>query len=363
MVQTTYRRAVLTSRTRLLVTLAAWLTLCLLPLPTASATPSAHNPLAGHRWGTYLGPQDMAWAPYENATGHQKKLLARIALQPKAKWFGAWIPNGEIKSRVREYIANATGGDPSVIAQLTLFRMVPWEQETCTRTPTAKEKRSYKQFVSRFAEGIGNARTVVVLQPDGPFANCGAVYSKLISWSAEKLGTLPRTNTYVEVGSSAWNHDDPANAVKLLVRGGIQYTRGFHLNTTHYQPTETEVRFGAEVVKALAAQGIRNKHFTVDTAENGHPFTWEWFQQHHPNALWNNAPTCRRQSQDHCVTLGIPPTTHVAAKKWHLPADVRRLARTYVDGYLWAGRPWLHNQTAPFDMKRALSMARTTPYQ
>jgi hypothetical protein len=348
-------------RSRVVVLLL--LPLCLLPLAPASATPARHNPLTGHRWGTYLGPQDMAWAPYEKATGHQRKLLGRIVLQPKAKWFGAWIPDDEIRSRVQDYIANATDGDRSVVAQLTLFRMVPWEQETCTRTPTDLETRSYKRFVSRFAKGIGTSRTAVVLQPDGPFAQCGRIYSRLIRWSAKKLGALPRTSTYVEVGSSAWNHDDPDEAARLLVRDGVRYARGFHLNTTHYQPTETEVRFGARVVKALAARGVRGAHFTVDTAENGRPFTWEWFHQHHPNAFWNNAPTCRRQGQDHCVTLGIPPTTDVAAKRWHLPSDVRRLARTYVDGYLWAGRPWLHDQTAPFDMKRALSMARTTPFQ
>ena len=348
-------------------TLAALLLGLLLPLGLAAspalATPQADNPLAGHRWGVYQGYAEMAWAPYENATGKKKKLLAKIALQPKAKWFGAWISNKDITRKVDEYIANSTGGDPDVLVQLTLFRMVPWEQLTCTRKPTKEEKRSYRTYVRKFANAIGDARAAVVVQPDGPFANCGAIYSRLIRYAVLQLEDNPRTTTYVEVGSSAWNHDNPAEAVRLLVRGGIEHARGFHLNTTHYQPTATEVRFGARVVKALAARGIRGKHFTVDTAENGKPFTWEWFWNRYPNGIWNNAPTCQTRDQDNCVTLGIPPTTNVAAKKWHLPSDVRRLARQYVDGYLWAGRPWLHIQTAPFDMKRALSMARTTPYQ
>lgn len=337
--------------------------LLMLPLAPAQATPRDENPLAGHEWGVYQGPAEMAWAPYENATGRKKELLAKIALRPKAKWFGAWIPDDEIAGKVNDYIANATGGDDDVLVQLTLFRMVPWEQLTCTRKPTTAEKDSYRRYVRRFARAIGDARAAVVVQPDGPFANCGKVYSRLVRYAVLRLEPLPRTATYVEVGSSAWNHDDPAEAVRLLVRGGIDHARGFHLNTTHYQPTADEVRFGARVVRALAARGVRGKHFTVDTAENGRPFTWEWFWAHHPQGIWNNAPTCQTRSQTHCVTLGIPPTTRVAARKWGLPADVRRLARQHVDGYLWAGRPWLHIQTAPFDMERALSMARTTPYQ
>ena len=37
-------------------------------------------------------------------------------------------------------------------------------------------------------------------------------------------------------------------------------------------------------------------------------------------------------------------------------------AAAYVDGYLWIGRPWLYMQADPFDLKRALAVARTTPY-
>lgn len=63
------------------------------------------------------------------------------------------------------------------------------------------------------------------------------------------------------------------------------------------------------------------------------------------------------------MTLGIPPTSDVAAERWHLPADVRELAREHVDGYLWAGRPWLDTQAAPLVLARALGMARTTPFR
>ena len=63
-----------------------------------------------------------------------------------------------------------------------------------------------------------------------------------------------------------------------------------------------------------------------------------------------------------CVTLGIPPTTDVADSRWGLsPAD-RALAAANVDAYLWIGRPWLFMQADPFLTKRALWLARTTPW-
>ena len=63
------------------------------------------------------------------------------------------------------------------------------------------------------------------------------------------------------------------------------------------------------------------------------------------------------------MTLGIPPTTDVSDPAWGLsPADADEAA-AYVDGYLWFGRPWLYNQASGWDQERALTLARTTPFQ
>ncbi|WP_193605398.1 glycoside hydrolase family 6 protein [Nocardioides dongkuii] len=333
--------------------------------PAPALARASDNPLAGHRWGVYRGGAEMAWAPYQRSSGKNRRLLAKIALAPKAKWFGDWIPDGQIGAKVEEYVANATGGDDDVLVQMTVFRMVPWEHEACRRLPTAREKASYKRWIARFARAVGDTRAAIVLQPDGPFAMCAPrgskVLSRLVAHASRKLSALPRTSVYVEAGSAGWNHLDPAEAVRLLTRAGVQHARGFHLNTTHYETTERQVRFGAEVVRALEARGITGKHFTVDTAQNGRGFTWEQHRDLH-GGDFDSAPTCRTKKQQHCVTLGIPPTADVADPRWGLPADVAQLAATYVDGYLWAGRPWLRRQAAPFLLKRALAVARTTPY-
>lgn len=331
--------------------------------PSAQAADGT-NPLAGHRWGVYKGSSELSWEPYKNASGARKKLLAKIALRPKAKWFGDWIADDKIYGKVREYVANSTRGNPDVIVPLTVFRMKPWEQDACKRLPTKAERASYKRWITRFARALGRTRTLLVLQPDGPFARCAPHGSKiparLVAWSAKTFGALPRTTVYLEAGASDWLPVE--DAVQLLVDLGVEHTRGFALNTTHYDSPEANIRYGAEIADRLAGRGLPGKHFVVDTAQSGRPFTYQWWESHPKGRVYADAAPCRSRSGVRCVTLGIPPTAHVTKRSHGLPPDVRRLAGEHVDGFVWAGRPWLYRQTDPFLLKRALQLARTTPY-
>jgi endoglucanase len=341
------------------------------PARTVQVHPAAaaDNPLAGRPWGVYKGAAEQSWPPYVSATGTRKTLLGRIALRPKAKWFGGWIPNTQIADKVRAYVTNSQAGNPDALVQMTVFRMKPWEHEACTRLPTVAEQASYKDWTNRFAAAVGTAHAAIVLQPDGPFALCApggsTLPSSLIAYSARKLSALPNTSVYVEAGAADWpaagRQGGVDAAVRILVQGGVRYARGFALNGTHYSSTPNEVARGAAIVSALAAKGIPGKHFVVNTSSSGHPFTFGSYTGADPD----NAFVCSTRSDPvarTCVTLGIPPTSDVANAKWGLPAATRSLAATYVDGYLWFGRPWLYRQADPFVLSRALQLVRSTPY-
>jgi hypothetical protein len=332
------------------------------PAAVALSAANPSNPLKGHRWGVYKGRGDQAWEPYVRSSGTNRKLLAKIALRPKAKWFGAWIPNGEIKKKVQAYIANSTGGDPDVLVQLTVFRMKPWEHAACKRLPTRAEQASYRQWIDRFAAGIGRAHVALILQPDGPFALCAPRRSKLpsqlIAYSAKKFSALPNTSVYIDGGASDWPKDDPAKAASFLVPAGVKYARGFALNSTHYATTANEIAFGTRLVAELARRGAPGKHFVINTSSNGRGFEFGLARGSHPD----NAKVCATRSETRCVTLGIPPTHDVSSTRWRLSATNRARAARYVDAYLWFGRPWLFMQADPFDLRRALALARTTPW-
>ncbi|GAB3765189.1 hypothetical protein FB382_002169 [Nocardioides ginsengisegetis] len=327
--------------------------------------PLPGNPLAAHPWGVYLGPQDMAWEPWTKATGRKKELLDKIVLQPKAQWYGKWVPDRDIADRIHKLVASATGGDPDVMVQMAIFRMVPWEgnDRVCNRLPTTAEVASYKKWVRNAAAAIGSTYVAMILQPDGPFALCAKNGSKLpsrmIRYAAKTFSANPNTTIYIDAGAADWNRSNPKTALKILMPAGISMVRGFAFNSTHYDSVAEEVEYGAAVAQALAEKGILDKHFVVNTSSNGQPFRGYTYK----GPDFDNAYACQDKTQHHCVTLGIPPTTDVANPAWGLTLGQRLKAAAYADGYLWFGRPWLFEQASPFVMKRALTLARTTPWQ
>jgi hypothetical protein len=141
----------------------------------------------------------------------------------------------------------------------------------------------------------------------------------------------------------------------MLRSAGVSYARGFALNATHYDSNASEVSFGAQVSKALARGGVPGKHFVVNTAENGVP--WKFWQYHGNHA---NPRLCNVKPNWPCMTLGVPPTANVSR---YLSGSAKRAGARFCDAFLWIGRPWLHNQAAPFVESQALQLARSTPYR
>ena len=283
--------------------------------------------------------------------------------RPKAAWFGDWQPD-DIKERVEKYIQLTTGGDPDVLVQAAIFRMVPWETDACTSLPNAAQQASYKKWIESFAAGVGEAHMAIIMQPDGPFVLCtpggSQLPARMIKSAVRTLSALPNTSVYIDAGAADWNRDDPETALKMLIPMGIRFARGFALNSTHYDSTARQVRYSAAISRALANRGMPDKYGIINTASNGRPFKGYTYLDRDPN--FDNAPVCASEQDDRCVTLGIPPTIDVGNPKWGMTPHNRRLAVRYVDAYMWFGRPWLYKQRAPFMMDRALALVRTTPY-
>jgi endoglucanase len=317
------------------------------------------NPLAGMRWGVYTGPfYNSIFPEYQRARGRNRRLLAKIALRPLMPLFGDWYPDSQATSVARDFIQSTTGGDPAVLSQVAIFRLDPWEGAACPNGSwSAANQSSYRTWVDGFAAGIGASRVALVVQPDLPFAVCAPskVPLELVNYATRRFNALPYTTVYVDAGARYF----PAfnQAVSMLEQAGIRYARGFSLNTTEYDTTGSEIEYGARLVRALAAAGYRNKHFVVSTTENGAGF----LNGQYPGDV-NNPRVCRNRFDRVCATLGVPPTTQVASRQWHLSASDAGLASRYVDAYVWAGRPWLSGPLSQFDLQRALGLAASTPF-
>ena len=333
------------------------------PLAPA-ANPNPTNPLANITWGNYTSSIDPVFKAYDSATGTDKKLLGRIAFKPRMRWFGAWIPDNMISTVLTQYIANVTGGKPDVLVQMTIFRLVPWENAATKQLPTKADIASYKTWINNAAQAIGSTHVAMVLQPDMPFALKTPHHShwaeNLVRFAAATFAKLPNTAVYIDAGAADWL--PLAQAVSLLRASGVGAARGFALDATHYDSAGSEVAFGSKIVARLNRVGVRNKHFVINTADTGKPFTFGQYYAKHPGGDFGNAQTCTSKTETRCVTLGIPPTPLVGLARWRLPAKDVPLARKNCDGYLWVGRPWLYSQAGKFALARALAVARTTPF-
>jgi hypothetical protein len=281
--------------------------------------------------------------------------LARLALRSRAVWDGAW--DATPKQTAQETIRDSTQGNPNALTQVAIFRLSPWE--TCSAAWSRASQASYKAWIRGYAAGIGSARVALILQPDLPFAVCipSPVPEQLISYAAHVFNALPHTSVYIDAGSYDWYQ--PALIARMLERSGIWHSRGFALDVTQYGSTAQELRWGARINHALAAAGARDKHFVINTDENGTPYLAG--QIAGGGAASNYTPRCSHPGQHLCQRLGIPPTTHVARRRWHLNAVNRRIAAAQVDAYMWIGRPWMVN-AGPFSLRDALNLGANAAY-
>lgn len=338
---------------------------------TAAATSSiaarSGNPLAGGLWGVYTGGQDGVYPAWQAATGDRKELLAKVALRPRVRWMGSWIPARDIGAKVRDYVGTTQreAGSDDVLIQMAVFGLWP-EGELNWREPLPDGYPAYyRRWVDNAAQAIGDARVAMVLEPDLGITRKDGIWRPRVRWrmtryAAEVFGALENTHVYLDASSADWLRVDVAR--DMLLASGIRHIRGFALGATHYTALGDEITYGRQLVAALAKAGVPGRHFVVDTADNGRPFTYPEYWAKHPRGDFNNAETCRTRSERRCNTLGVPPTADVANGRWGLTDAQRKYAYRWVDGYLWFGRPWLYRQASPFDLQRTLDVARTTPW-
>lgn len=237
-----------------------------------------------------------------------------------------------------------------MLSQMAVFRLDPWEGQACPNG--SWNQSSYRTWIDNFAAGIGSSRVALVLQPDLPFATSASrVPLQLVAYAARRFDALPHTTVYVAGGVHYWPSFN--GAVSMLEQAGVQYARGFALDSTENDATGPEIEYCVRLAQALAADGYPDKHFVINTAENGSGF------------LGGDVPSpdvCRNRFDTQCVTLGIPPTTHVASPRWHLPGSDAGLASKNVDAYLWVGRPWLSGTNGAVEPQTALALAASTAW-
>lgn len=273
-----------------------------LRVDSISFTSTAAAPLAGRRlWVAPDAParaQADAWRASRPADA---ALMDRMAAQPQGDWFGEW--SGDVRAAVARRVdaAAAAGAVPLLVAYNIPQRDCGgWSGGGATAD-------AYRAWIRAFAQGIGDRRALVVLEPDAlALLDCLDAASRetryaLLRDAVGVLAALPRTSVYLDAGHSRW-HGVPEMAARLAQAGGAD-AQGFSLNVSNYLATAELTAYGRELAAATGG-----KHFVIDTSRNGLGPA--------PDGAWCNAPG---------RALGAAPTG---------PTSEPRL-----DALLWIKRP------------------------
>jgi endoglucanase len=131
------------------------------------------------------------------------------------------------------------------------------------------EQQAYHDFITGFAQGIGSYPAVLFLEEDSlitmPSLNRHGQAVRLaeLNDAIDVLtSTCPHLVIYLDAGAADALH--ARDAAGFLNRAGVAKIQGFLLNSTHFDWTSKEIRYGEQISRMT-----HGKHFVVNTGENG----------------------------------------------------------------------------------------------
>ena len=233
-----------------------------LDLPVA---PTNGNPLSGATF--FVDPQSAA----AQAT-QQYPAIETIAREPGAARFGSFSygSNGvaNIQTAVSAYLSRAEVEQPGTVPMMSTYRTRGRALRPLGRpTVDGGRLRKLHQRVRRRdrllpggsvpRDGLDHHHAVASPSTARPSAR-PSFATRSTSLSAD----CPHLVIYLDAGAA---DALPARlAAKFLRASGVAKTQGFFLNSTHFDWTSNEIRYGEQISRLTGG-----KHFAVNTGENG----------------------------------------------------------------------------------------------
>jgi endoglucanase len=233
--------------------------------PTASNPPApGGNPLAGDRF--FVDPK--------SAVAKAARLypaLNAIAREPGTERFGSFSfgANGvpDIAVAVSRYLSRASFQEPGTVPMLATYRVVDGHCGNWADPPA--DQAAYHNFIEGFAQGIGSSKAVLFLEMDSlittPCLSPQGVDVRMNELSdaiSVLTANCPGLVIYLDAGAA--DALPARTAANLLNRAGVAKIQGFFLNSTHFDWTSREIKYGEQISRMTGG-----KHFVINTGENG----------------------------------------------------------------------------------------------
>ena len=237
-------------------------------------------------------------------------LLEAMIETPRAVWFTQGSPT-QVEQSVRTTVRQAKGSTAVLVAYNIPFR--DCAQFSAGGATNASE---YRAWIDGFAAGIGDARTIVILEPDSlgivpwyhPFADGNSsVTNPNLDWcqpaeadpataaadrfemlrdAVTRLKAQANTRVYLDGTHSGWL--GAGDAADRLIRAGVADADGFYLNVSNYQLDAHLAKYGTWLSKCIA--------FASNPASRGFGHA-EWCASQYSPADPNDFDTWSRSDQ------------------------------------------------------------------
>jgi endoglucanase len=241
------------------------------PLALAASPPTS-DPLTGATpfvdWTAGLAAaQQRAWRHTHPAAA---AALGVIASQPEVHRWGNWTgPN--VGLQASQFLVRAASEEPGTVPEFATYYVVESKRShpQCRRYADAPWRQAaYHRWTESLAQGIGNYRAIMFMEMDslitvGCLSHHGLqVRLHELRDAINILSKVPRLVVYLDAGAA--DALSAKQAASLLNRSGVRKIQGFFLNSTHFDWTSREIKYGEKISRLTGGA-----HFVVNTAENG----------------------------------------------------------------------------------------------
>jgi endoglucanase len=233
-----------------------------LPVPVAVAS-APNDPLAGDKF--YLDPSDSAVIAENQllAQGQtaEAATIEKIASQPEATWL-----TGDSSPSVVPQIMSAAAANGTV--PVFVAYDIPWRDCGQYSSGGAVDAAHYEQFINSLTSGLGQAKAVVIVEPDAlTEMSCltssqQETYDQLIGYAVQHIDTDANASAYVDAGNPTWL---PAATEASLLQQAIGSAKaGFAINVSSFSSQATGIAYGNAI-----SQQTGGRHFVIDTSRAG----------------------------------------------------------------------------------------------